>query len=494
MEADEFRFTELVDSDGDTVAIEVDFDVAGRTSFYQAGRRTDHELRGSGSMLRYAIVSDAIERGNREFDLLRGGEDYKAAWATDRRGLLRIRRGVGPQGIAVVAAARANVVAQRAIERYRRRGEDNRQGGTRIVFYSDAAQLGGAESVAKNLLRELDERFEVTVVGTTASVVADIASVRPSAATMVLPPIHDRSDVSAMVAHRKALSSLAPQIFHANLGEGSACQYAILAALSVPGVRVVVTENSPMGVRSGLSRRIKRLSAPRFAAHVAVGQQAARLVEADVGLPPGSVGTIVNGVPEIVHDPPARRIEGPVIGAISRFDPVKGLDVLIAAMAKLPDVQLEIIGDGPERAALEAQIAKLGLGERVHLLGWKSNARHELPNFDLVVLPSLLEGMPMVLIEAMQAGTATVATDVGSVREVVTDGVSGRVVPPGSADALAEAISELLADDDLRGRIAAEGRRVALDRFTSAANVAAYELLYDRVLHQEQAAAADRSG
>lgn len=104
----EIRFTELVDPDGEVVATEVDIVVAGRASFYQAGRLDRHDLRGSGSALKGAIVEQLIAEGVREYDLLRGGEPYKDQWATGERRLIRVRRGVGPRGLALVAAAEAN--------------------------------------------------------------------------------------------------------------------------------------------------------------------------------------------------------------------------------------------------------------------------------------------------------------------------------------------------------------------------------------------------
>ena len=78
------------------MAIEVDFEVAGRLSFYQSGRRTDHDWRGCGTVLRSAIIEAAVGRGIREYDLLRGEEDYKAEWATARRQLSDCRLPVGP--------------------------------------------------------------------------------------------------------------------------------------------------------------------------------------------------------------------------------------------------------------------------------------------------------------------------------------------------------------------------------------------------------------
>ena len=105
----EATFTELVTADGAAIATELEFLVGGRASFYQAGRLGDHEYRGSGSVLKAAVIEAAIDAGVREFDLLRGDEPYKTEWAVSRRRLYRVRHGVGPRGLALVAAAEANL-------------------------------------------------------------------------------------------------------------------------------------------------------------------------------------------------------------------------------------------------------------------------------------------------------------------------------------------------------------------------------------------------
>jgi CelD/BcsL family acetyltransferase involved in cellulose biosynthesis len=110
--AGEVRFTDLADVDGRVVAVELELCVAGRWSFYQAGRLDERELRGSGSVLKDAVIAAAIEAGATEFDLLRGDEPYKDQWATARRPLVRARVGFGPRGLVVSAAATANRLAQ----------------------------------------------------------------------------------------------------------------------------------------------------------------------------------------------------------------------------------------------------------------------------------------------------------------------------------------------------------------------------------------------
>lgn len=96
--------TDLSDADGRVVAIELELWAGGRVAFYQAGRLDEHDLRGSGTVLKAAVIRDAIDDGATEFDLLRGNEPYKAEWATARRRLLRSLGGVGPRGVLLAAA------------------------------------------------------------------------------------------------------------------------------------------------------------------------------------------------------------------------------------------------------------------------------------------------------------------------------------------------------------------------------------------------------
>jgi len=485
-ERGEVRFTELVAPDEGVVAIEVDFVVAGRVSFYQAGRRTEHEWRGAGSVLRARIIEDAIAEGAQTFDLLRGGEPYKTEWADGSRRLHRVRRGVGPRGRAVVAAMQVNQWV-----RDRRPASDAApsapvDGGTglagrRVVIYTDADQIGGAERQVGQLLAGLDPELGVTVVGTDRQVVDELGAARPGAARMVLPAIRHKGDVRAMWAHRRAFVALAPDLVHAQLGYGSACLFAMVVARTA-GIPVVATEHSPMGVWSEVARQVKRRLAPRLAAHVAVGRAAAATIAADLGLAADSLRVVPNGVAPLELVPPERFAEGPTIGVVARFDPVKGVDVAIDALAHLDGVTLVVVGDGPLRGDLEERARAIGVADRVRFVGWVDEPRHLLPTFDVAVLPSRLEGMPVAVIEAMLAGVAVVATDVGSVREVVEHGVSGLVVRPEDPGALAAAVRDLLDDPDRRAELAAAGRAVAAERFTAAAYVAAYEALYREVL------------
>ncbi|MBC7156085.1 MAG: glycosyltransferase, partial [Rhodobacteraceae bacterium] len=163
------------------------------------------------------------------------------------------------------------------------------------------------------------------------------------------------------------------------------------------------------------------------------------------------------------YDRPRRAAPGQRLLFVGRLAGVKGVPVLLAALAGLrrrhPSVHLTLIGDGPERAALEAEAAALGLGGAVRFAGYASQegVAAALAEADILVLPSFAEGVPVVLMEALAAGVAVVATAVGGVGELITP-ECGLLVAPGDAEALEHALDALLADPGARAALAAAGR------------------------------------
>ena len=150
------------------------------------------------------------------------------------------------------------------------------------------------------------------------------------------------------------------------------------------------------------------------------------------------------------------------VGYVGRLEPHKGVETLVAAIEALPDVTLEIVGDGPERRALAEHVATRGLGGRVSIRGY---AHDDLPlvyqRFDVVVVPSLttaswIEQFGRVAVEAMATGVPVIASDSGALPEVVGD--AGVLVPPGDVAALTAALGALLCDDAERQRLGAAGR------------------------------------
>jgi glycosyltransferase involved in cell wall biosynthesis len=152
-----------------------------------------------------------------------------------------------------------------------------------------------------------------------------------------------------------------------------------------------------------------------------------------------------------------------LLGAIGRLVPIKGIDYLLSAAELVfrsthTDFCLLIVGDGQLRKRLESRVAAMGLDGKIRFLGWRFDLERIYADLDIVVLSSLNEGTPVCLLEAMAAGKAIVATDVGGVPDLVEDGRTGLLVPPKSSLALARAIIHYLQNPELRERIGSYGR------------------------------------
>jgi glycosyltransferase involved in cell wall biosynthesis len=160
---------------------------------------------------------------------------------------------------------------------------------------------------------------------------------------------------------------------------------------------------------------------------------------------------------------------------VGRLAGVKGVPILIEAMASLaekyPELTLRLVGDGPDRTALEAEVVRRGLQDRMIFLGYQSQSEvaEELSRTDIFVLPSFAEGVPVVLMEAMASCVPVLTTRIAGVPELVEDGVSGRLVPPGDVTAFAQALDDMLANPDLRTKYGTAGRAKVLAEYDAAA-------------------------
>ena len=163
-------------------------------------------------------------------------------------------------------------------------------------------------------------------------------------------------------------------------------------------------------------------------------------------------------------------VSPPVIGTISRLIHQKGIHVLLQAFAACnkthPSSSLVVVGDGPERSNLENLARKLGLGNRVHFLGYRSDVNKILPQFDIFTLPSFGEGFGLVLLEAMACSKPIVATNVMAIPEIVQQGESGLLVPVQDVSALIQALDTLIETPELRDRLGKAGFQRLKKEFT----------------------------
>ncbi len=216
------------------------------------------------------------------------------------------------------------------------------------------------------------------------------------------------------------------------------------------------------GLRVALLRRT-RTWAVRRARHVFTPSAYLRQLVIGWGIPAQGVSVSPNPAPEVPAMPSRDELrgeyglEGPTLAFAGRLMAAKALDVALSAMALVAEASLVIVGDGPDRAALERQSDDLGLGGRVRFLGGmaREGVLRVFRAADAVLLSSRWENFPHVIVEALAVGTPVIASAVGGVPEVVRDGENGLLVPAGDADALAGAIRRMLGDDELRAQLAA---------------------------------------
>lgn len=227
--------------------------------------------------------------------------------------------------------------------------------------------------------------------------------------------------------------------------------------------------------------------------------QAAKVRRA--GVPKTQIAVIHNAVAAETFAPPqpeyAERLRALfphpprwIVGAAGRLSPEKGFGDLAAAAALVLRHQSEIgfvvFGEGPLRSELTQRIGALGFTDRFILAGFRDDVEKFLPHLDLVVLPSLTEGLPVILLEAFAAGVPVVATSVGGIPEVVEQGVSGALTPAGQPAALAEQIAAMFAHNvDRRAWGRAGQARVQRD-FTFAAQSVKYQHLFERLVGRER--------
>jgi sugar transferase (PEP-CTERM/EpsH1 system associated) len=282
-------------------------------------------------------------------------------------------------------------------------------------------------------------------------------------------------------------------MFHANLPGR------VLGRLA--GVPIIVTSRRNVNIGGVLREYLNRWTARLDDRVIAVCELARQAEIKRARVPPDKVVTIYNGVdaeqfsatnPQVVAQ--VRQAFGipvdvPLVGAVGRLHRQKGFADLLTAIAQvqehIPTVRLLLVGDGELRDDLEIQAQLSGLSNVVTFTGTRSDVPEILAGLDMFVLPSLWEGMPNVILEAMSASLPVVATAVGGTPEVVVDGVTGLLVPPRDPDTLAQAITCLLRDPDLRRKMGRAGRERGEQHFSIKKTVQETEILYETLMREK---------
>jgi len=227
-----------------------------------------------------------------------------------------------------------------------------------------------------------------------------------------------------------------------------------------------------------------------LAHHILCNSQVLKTVLTEsYGVPAARLTTIANGVDTEYFQPAAAPATGPPrLLYIGRLVPDKDPDTLLKAfqltLQAHPDAELWLVGEGPRQAALKELAARLSISPRLRFIPPTADLLPLLQSATLLVLSSRTEALPNVILEAMAAGLPVVATRVGGVPELVEPGVTGWLVPPGDAPALAAALGQVLSDAEARGAMGRTARQRAVDDFSLEAMARQYETMLDRLLGQ----------
>ena len=368
----------------------------------------------------------------------------------------------------------------------------------RVLYLIDSLRRGGAELLLLDVTRVLRKQgLDIHVGYSTPGPLK--AEFRALGVPLYPLPRASRVDGLLFLRMLSLTRRLRPDVVHTHLFKSN---FHGRAAARLAGAPVVVStlHSADPWAANPLAGRLYGLTACFADRLIAVSETVRAYHLVHTGVPAAKVVTIVNGVALERFD----NIQGyrervragmdipaaaPLLGVIGRLVADKGQADFLRGAARLraqvPEARFLIVGSGPQKEALRALANDLGLGDVVFFGGFRQDIPAVLAALDVLVIPSLREGLPLTLLEAMAAGTPVVATDAGGMAEVLAKG-GGLVVPPGDVDALVEACLRLLASPELRARMGAAGRAIVARQYSLTRMVERLMTLYRELLWEKR--------
>jgi glycosyltransferase involved in cell wall biosynthesis len=347
----------------------------------------------------------------------------------------------------------------------------------RVVELLATGTTGGAQEHVFGLVSRMDHgRFDVSVVSLSpGSAVRKLQ--RAGFDVLVIDEPDDAIAVGALAAH---LVDVRPDILHNHMYRAELVGTRAAIGLGEVGHRrpyIVSTVHSSR-VRSEEDREMLRVLTPQMNQLIAVSSTIEDKLVAE-GRTTAPVRRIYNGVDlsRYDHTEPCCTLAeeygmepgSQVVGVVARLEPEKGHPTLLEAwpqvLRAVPDAYLLVVGEGSRRAALEAQTRELRIAHRVVFTGRRDDVPSVTAALDVAVLPSYREAQGLSILEALALSRPVVASNVGGIPEMITDGVNGLLVPPHDVEALAAAIVRLLRDHPFADMLGRAGHDMVHDRF-----------------------------
>ncbi len=365
----------------------------------------------------------------------------------------------------------------------------------KVLYLITELSIGGAQKALYRLLKSLDRSsFDPVVVCLYNRTGLVSKQIQELDIEVIGLEMNAKWRWDAFWRLGKNLSQYKPTIlhtwmFHANLPGRILGQIA--------RIPIIISSERTMGQEGYLRRFLNRLTSGLSDAIICVSDNVAIYAAQKIGIYEKKIFTIPNGIDISAFEAsPTQQIarknnklpgEKIIIGAIGRPRWVKGFDVLISAVAKITELNILLlfVGDGPDQYKLRQLVKNIGQSDRIFFWGDQSEIQEILPILDILVNSSFHEGMSNIILEAMAAGLPVVATAVGGTPEVVVDGETGLLVPPGDPDSLAAALLRLIQDKDLRTKMGLAGRKRVRKYFTIEETVRKTETLYFELLREK---------
>lgn len=357
----------------------------------------------------------------------------------------------------------------------------------RVLFFITDLALGGTPRSVESLVLGLDRtKFEPEVVTLLAP-----SPITESIAKAGIPcralDLRSKTDVARLAAlpgifARGRFDIVHAWLFHAN----------ILARLLRPFARcpVLTSERGVEKEKSPFRVWVDRVTSPLADLVLVNARAISDVLTTRERIDPAKIRVLENGVDLSRFSSGTPQAGPPRIICVARLDPIKAHVDLLAALppliARWPALTLDLVGDGPMRATLEDQARALGVEKSVRFLGARTDVPALLAGAHVFVLPSLSEGMPGSVLEAMASGLPVVATRVGGTPEIVEEGRTGLLVDPARPEALSKALSVVIEDPQLAANYGEAGARRARERYTREAFIRRHEAVYEEIVSRSR--------